>query len=99
MMTIAENTPDNTGADDSTTTSSTVVYASKETISNAAVYLEYVLEIDDVRNLAEAHPRPDETGMDVMYGKPGNQPQIIWLAYEQYTTKFEMSLLYAKSDE
>lgn len=98
MMTIALNTPDNTGSGDSTTTSSTVTYETSATVSSATTYYEYVLSLDNVKNPADAAKRSKTSGLDVEKGKESTKSNIIWYSYESYTTKFCMALLYAKAD-
>lgn len=96
MMTIAENTPDPTGAGDSITTSSTVTYTTSEQAGSDTVYYEYVLTLKDVKNPEDATVRDKDSALDVEKGQPSTASEVIWYAYEFYTTKFSMSLLYAK---
>jgi hypothetical protein len=57
-----------------------------------------VLNLNNVINPPEAHPRALDTSYDLTFAKDSTVKSRIWTKYEKYTRKFSMTLLYAKSD-
>jgi hypothetical protein len=97
MMTIADNTQD---PSEGVTTSSTVVLETSATINSVNTYFDYILTVKGVSNPDNGHlrgkTRPSD--MDIEYGKSATATSYIWLKYDEYTSKFGLTLLYAKSD-